>query len=97
MSDPSIDRPNVVFIVADDHGREAFGCYGTAAVKTPHLDALAAEWVLFDNAFCATPSCAASCSVILTGLHNHTNGTYGHTHGPHHFRAFQMSGVCPPS
>jgi len=88
MSDPSTDRPNVVFIVADDHGREALGCYGNAAVKTPHLDALAAEGVRFDNAFCTTPSCAASRSVILTGLHNHTNGTYGHTHGPHHFSCF---------
>jgi N-sulfoglucosamine sulfohydrolase len=80
--------PNVVLIVSDDHGREALGCYGNPVVHTSHLDALAAEGVRFTNGFCTTASCAASRSVILTGLYNHTNGTYGHTHGCHHFACF---------
>lgn len=89
MGHPKSDRPNVVLIVADDHGREALGCYGNAKARTPNLDALAADGVRFDNAFCTTASCAASRSVILTGLHNHTNGTYGHTHARHHFSCFE--------
>ena len=78
-------RPNIVMVVADDHGREAVGCYGNPVVSTPNIDRLAAGGVRFDNAFCTTASCSASRSVILTGLHNHTNRTYGLVHEPHHF------------
>lgn len=88
-------KPNLVLLVADDHGREALGCYGNPAVRTPHLDALAADGVRFLNSFCTTASCAASRSVILTGQHNHTNGTYGHTHGPHHFSCFPAVRTLP--
>ncbi len=83
------DRPNIVLLVADDHGRDG-GCFGTAAPATPHLDALAQEGVQFTRAFCTTASCAASRSVILTGLHNHANGAYGHVHGAHHFSCFDQ-------
>lgn len=89
------DRPNIVLIVSDDHGREALGCYGNPVIETPHLDALAAEGVRFTNAFCTTASCAASRSVILTGLHNHATGTYGHTHGCHHFACFDDVRTLP--
>lgn len=78
-------RPNIVLIISDDHGREALGCYGNPVVKTPNLDALAAEGIRFSNSFCTTASCAPSRSVVLTGLHNHTNGTFGLTHSPHNF------------
>jgi N-sulfoglucosamine sulfohydrolase len=81
-------RPNIILIVSDDHGREALGCYGNPVIHTPNLDRLAAEGTRFTNSFCTTASCAASRSVILTGLYNHTNGTYGHTHGCHHFSCF---------
>ena len=81
-------RWNLVLIVSDDHGREATGCYGNPVVRTPNLDELARDGVRFDNTFCTTASCAASRSVILTGLHNHATGTYGHTHGVHHFSCF---------
>jgi N-sulfoglucosamine sulfohydrolase len=79
------ERPNIVMIVADDHGREAVGCYGNPIVSTPNIDRLADSGVRFANAFCTTASCSASRSVILTGLHNHTNRTYGLIHDPHHF------------
>ena len=84
MSD---DRPNVVLMVSDDHGRDT-GCYGNTAIRTPNMDALAADGVAFTHSFCTTASCAASRTVILTGIHGHTNGTYGHTHGRHHFTCF---------
>jgi len=79
---------NVVFFVADDHGSEAIGAYGNRVVKTPSLDQLAAEGVRFTHAFATTASCSASRSVLLTGVHNHRNGQYGHEHEYHHFSAF---------
>jgi N-sulfoglucosamine sulfohydrolase len=78
---------NVVLLVTDDQGQDA-GCYGNKVIKTPNQDALAADGTLFRNAFCTTASCSASRSVILTGLHNHANGQYGHQHSYHKFSAF---------
>ena len=83
-----IDRPNIILMVADDHGKDALGAYGNPIIKTPNLDALAATGTLFNRAFCTTASCSASRSVILSGLHNHANGHYGHMHSYHHFSAF---------
>lgn len=80
-------KRNIVIVVADDHGTDA-GCYGNKDVRTPHLDQLAAEGTRFDHAFCTTASCSASRSVLLSGLHNHLNGQYGHQHHFHHFHSF---------
>lgn len=79
---------NIVFFVADDHGAEALGAYGNRVVKTPNLDAIASEGIRFTHAFGTTASCSASRSVLLTGVHNHRNGQYGHEHEYHHFSAF---------
>jgi N-sulfoglucosamine sulfohydrolase len=81
------DRPNVILFVTDDQSPIA-GCYGNRIIKTPHLDALARESTTFTHAFATTASCSASRSVILTGLHNHCNGQYGHTHAFHKFESF---------
>ena len=81
-------RPNIVMIVADDHGTDALGCYGNPVIKTPHLDALARDGTRFTHAFCTTASCSPSRSVILSGLHNHRNGMYGLQHDDHHFQSF---------
>ena len=81
-------RPNIVLIVADDHGTDALGCYGNPVIKTPNLDALAADGTRFTSAFCTTASCSPSRSVILTGQHNHRNGMYGLQHDTHHFQSF---------
>ena len=88
-------RPNIILMVSDDHGIETLGCYGNSVIKTPAMDQLAADGVKFTNAFCTTSSCAASRSVILTGQQNHTNGTYGHTHGAHHFSCFDDTKTLP--
>jgi N-sulfoglucosamine sulfohydrolase len=88
-------RPNIILIVADDHGREAVGCYGNPAIKTPHIDQLAAEGTRFTNAFCTTASCSPSRSVLLTGVHNHANGMYGLEHREHHFSSFDTVRSLP--
>lgn len=81
-------RPNILLIVADDHGTDALGCYGNPVIRTPHLDALAADGTRFTHAFCTSASCSPSRSVILTGQHNHRNGMYGLQHDMHHFQSF---------
>src|SRR4028118_1398206 len=88
-------RPNIVLIVADDHGREAVGCYGNKAVKTPHIDRLASEGTRFSNGFCTSASCSPSRSVLLTGMQNHSNGMYGLEHQQHHFKSFDAVKSLP--
>ncbi|MBP7141432.1 MAG: sulfatase [Opitutaceae bacterium] len=88
-------RPNVLLIVADDHGTDALGCYGNPAIRTPHLDALAREGIRFTQAFCTTSSCSPSRSVILTGLQGHHNGMYGLQHQVHHFQSFDTVTSLP--
>ena len=78
---------NVVLIVTDDQSPD-MGVYGNTAIKTPNMDRLAEAGTRFRNAFCTTASCSASRSVILTGLHNHANGHYGHQHHFHKFSAY---------
>lgn len=60
-------NPNIVFILSDDHGQWALGCYGNKEVKTPNLDRLANEGVLFSNFFCTSPVCSPARASILTG------------------------------
>ncbi len=85
---------NVVLFVTDDQGQDA-GCYGNTVIQTPNLDALAADGCRFDFAFATTASCSASRSVILTGLHNHANGHYGHEHSYHKFSSYDRIQSLP--
>lgn len=82
------EKPNIVLIVSDDHGSEDAGCYGNEKISTPNIDFLAKHGVRLTNAYCTTASCSASRSVILSGLHNHANGQYGHAHSIFHFSSF---------
>ena len=61
--------PNIILIIGDDHGWPYFGFMGHPIVRTPHLDALAAESTLFPNGFTTASSCRASLMSLLTGLH----------------------------
>lgn len=63
----SADRPNIVFILADDLSWSDLGCYGNTVHETPHLDRLAAEGVRFTNGYAPAPICSASRAAILTG------------------------------
>ncbi|MBU3005324.1 sulfatase family protein [Paraglaciecola arctica] len=88
-------KPNVVMIVADDHGLDALGAYGNSVIKTPNIDALAKDGARFDNAFATVSSCSPSRSVILTGRQNHANGMYGLQHKQHHFSSFDQVRSLP--
>jgi arylsulfatase A-like enzyme len=67
-------RPNIIFIMTDDHASHAIGCYGSKINKTPNLDRIGKEGMRFENCFCTNSICAPSRAVILTGKHSHLNG-----------------------
>ena len=67
-------RPNIIFIMTDDHASHAMSCYGSKINKTPNLDRIANEGMRFDNSFCTNSICAPCRAVILTGKYNHLNG-----------------------
>ena len=68
------DRPNILFIFSDDHGWQTIGAYGSRFGPTPNIDSLAADGMLFRNAFCTNSICAPARAVVLTGKHSHVNG-----------------------
>ncbi len=70
------DRPNIIFIMSDDHDSSAISSYGSKINKTPNLDRLADEGMRFDNCFCTNSICAPSRAAILTGKFSHLNGVY---------------------
>jgi len=67
-------RPNIIFIFSDDHGAQAISAYGSKINRTPNIDRLAREGMLFENCFCTNAICGPSRAVILTGKHSHING-----------------------
>ncbi len=68
------DRPNILFIFTDDHASHAISAYGSKINKTPNLDRIANEGILFNNCFCTNSICGPSRAVIQTGKHSHLNG-----------------------
>lgn len=76
-------QKNVLLLISDNQTWTDLGCYGHPLVKTPNLDALAAEGVRFEQAFATTASCGPSRAVMYTGLLTHSNGQYAHPHREH--------------
>ncbi len=67
-------RPNILFIMSDDHAYQAISAYGSQLLETPNIDRLADEGLLFTNACVSNSICAPSRATILTGKHTHING-----------------------
>jgi len=68
------DRPNIIFFLTDDQRNDTLGCTGHPIVKTPTIDSLAAEGVLFANSYVQVPICAANRATLFTGLSQRTHG-----------------------
>lgn len=68
------ERPNIVFIMSDDHAYQAISAYDTKLIQTPNIDRIANEGMLFTNACVTNSICSPSRAVILTGKHSHLNG-----------------------
>lgn len=67
-------RPNIIFIMSDDHSERAISAYGSKLIDTPNIDRIANEGALFRNSFVANSICGPSRAVMLTGKHSHING-----------------------
>lgn len=67
-------RPNIIFIMSDDHAYQAISAYDNTLIETPNIDRLAKEGMLFTNASVTNSICAPSRATILTGKHTHING-----------------------
>jgi arylsulfatase A-like enzyme len=67
-------RPNVLFIMTDDHAAHAIGAYGSRVNETPNLDRIAREGALLTNVFATNSICTPSRATILTGQYSHING-----------------------
>ena len=72
-----VKRPNIVFIMSDDHATQAISAYGhpvSQLAPTPNIDRIAKNGARFNNNFCTNSICGPSRAVILTGKHSHING-----------------------
>ncbi len=67
-------KPNILFIMSDDHAYQAISAYDTTLIETPNIDRIAEQGMLFTNACVTNSICAPSRAVILTGKHSHLNG-----------------------
>jgi len=81
-------RPNIVFILADDLGYGDLGCYGQEKIETPHIDALARDGMRFTQFYAGTAVCAPSRASFMTGLHTGHTAVRGN-------RGFQPEGQFP--
>ncbi len=79
------ERPNILFLISDQHNAKCLGVAGHPDVKTPHLDRLAAEGVRFTHAITQNPICTPSRVCYLSGQYPHNHGYYG------------LRGPCPPA
>lgn len=67
-------KPNIVFIMADDHGYQAVSAYSNKLIQTPNIDRIGREGAVMRNAFVTNSVCSPSRAVILTGKYSHMNG-----------------------
>ena len=74
-------RPNIVLLLTDDQSYRSMGCYGNAQVKTPNLDGLGADGVIFDAAYDTTAICMPSRAQVMTGMYEYKTGC-NFSHGP---------------
>ena len=71
---PNSIKPNIVFIISDDHAFQAIGAYGGKLMPTPNIDRIAKEGAIFRNSFVTNSICGPSRATLLTGKYSHKNG-----------------------
>ena len=79
-SGDSFRKPNIIFIMADDHAYQAMSCYDGSLNNTPNIDRIANEGMLFMNSYVTNSICAPSRAVLLTGKYSHMNGHFTNGH-----------------
>ncbi|HIG18355.1 MAG TPA: arylsulfatase, partial [Candidatus Handelsmanbacteria bacterium] len=73
----SSERPNIIFITAEQQREDTISACGATWMQTPNLDALAGEGAVFDKAFAPAATCVSSRAAFYTGLYPHNSGIYG--------------------
>ena len=76
-----VSRPNIVYIMTDDHTAQMMSCYDTRYVETPNLDRIARDGVRFTHSYVANSLSGPSRACMLTGKHSHKNGFTNNEHG----------------
>ena len=90
------NRPNIVFIMVDDLGKEMISCYGSTQVRTPNIDALAAGGMRFTNAY-SMPQCVPTRVTVLTGQYPFRHGWVNHYDVPRWGKGCHFSAKYNPS
>jgi arylsulfatase A-like enzyme len=90
MVDAADQRPNIIFLMADDQASYSMGCYGAPEARTPNLDRLARDGMVFDNHYDTTAICMASRANVMTGLYEYRTGC-NFEHGPLMAEHWRMS------
>ena len=79
LEEPMPEQPNILFILSDQHRKHITGCYGDTVVRTPNLDRLASEGIVFESAYCDYPLCAPARMSLLTGRKPSDLGIFGNS------------------
>lgn len=74
QNNQSSSRPNILFIISDDHGYQAISAYGSKIATTPNIDRIAREGATFRNSFVTNSLCGPSRATLMTGKYSHLNG-----------------------
>jgi arylsulfatase A-like enzyme len=86
-------RPNILYVMTDDHPAAQMSCAGHRILRTPHMDRLAAEGVRFSNCFVTNSLCAPSRATSLTGCFSHVNGVRGNSEARDAPPEYMKSGI----
>src|ERR1044071_10507795 len=84
------NRPNVIYIMSDDHDNDAITAYSKKFISTPNIDRIAKEGILFNRCFVGNSICSPARATLLTGQHSHKNGVKDN------FTRFDSSRVTMP-
>ncbi|HKO82802.1 MAG TPA: sulfatase [Chitinophagaceae bacterium] len=79
LNSPAQQRPNIIYIMSDDHDNDAISAYNKQFILTPNIDRLAKEGMKFNKAFVGNSICAPARATLLTGQHSHKNGVKNNT------------------
>jgi len=94
MTSAASARPNILWFVVDDMSAN-FSSYGEKAIRTPHVDRLAAEGTRFTRAYVTAPVCSSSRSAMITGMYQTTIGAHQHRSGRGVLKNHLADGIVP--
>ncbi len=92
---PAGDRPNIIYILADDLGYNELGCYGQKIIKTPHIDRIASEGIKFTQHYSGQAVCAPARCSLMSGYHMGHAFVRNNGNPPERMQAYKKGGIFP--